>query len=55
MGGHWRRRARSAKQEDEYIRIISDELKTDHVMLTQEEERECQRLAAALHEEEQGG
>ena len=34
----------------EFIRIISDELKTDHVMLTQEEERECQRLAAALHE-----
>lgn len=34
----------------EFICIISDELKTDHVMLTQEEERECQRLAAALHE-----
>ena len=34
----------------EFIRIIGDELKTDHVMLTQEEERECQRLAVALHE-----
>lgn len=34
----------------EFIRIIGDELKTDHVMLTQEEEREYQRLATALHE-----
>ena len=35
----------------EFIRIIGDELKTEHMMLTKEEERECQRLTDALHKE----
>lgn len=35
----------------EFIRIIDDNLKCDHVMLTFEEERECVRLTKALHEE----
>lgn len=35
----------------EFIRIIGDELKAEYVMLTKEEERECQRLAEVLHEE----
>lgn len=35
----------------EFIKIIDDELKESHIMLTLEEEREINRLTQALHEE----